>query len=207
MKIGLGKDNNSIFAHQRLGAIMDKSSRKALRERLERSFGDNAFSSSAANSFLESLPRDLLFCLRCNNLVRGLNRTLDGTSLDRFVAFGSAASRGSKLIADTGKNKSRNAGMLSLFSESEADYFTSSSYENKALKRAKDMLNRPVASELLTSAIERDLKSERTKIPTFFEFLESYKVVLRVWSQTKLLDLFLWYRGTQGPIRTAINLG
>ena len=216
-----GGNSNSVFAQQRLGSLMDKSSRKELRTRLENSFGENAFSSSAANAFMESLPRDLLFCLRCNNLVRGLNRTLGGSSLDRFVAFGASASRGSKLLVEDDSNANSSLKFTdkvfhSLLTKAEADHLTSTVNDtNDALRRAKDLLNRPVSSErerlakqkTLSYRIKEEENSEIIVIPSFFEFLEAYKVVLRVWSQTLLLDFFLWYRGTRGPNKMTINLG
>lgn len=208
---------DSMFARQRLGSVMDMNSRKTLRKKLEGSFGSDSFSSSSANSFLESLPRDLLFCLRCNNLVRGLNKTLEGSTLGRFVAFGAAASRGSKLNMAKSQDEK-----LSL-SIAEADHFTSSSFEkgngNDALRRAKELLNRPVASEVqngITSTTFHSYKytdagakldSDSVVLPSFSEFLESYKVVLRVWSQSLLLDLFIWYRERQAKDGKSINLG
>lgn len=46
------------------------------------------------NEFLEQLPRDLLFVYRCTNIVRSINKTLGGTSRDRFCAMGEAAMKG-----------------------------------------------------------------------------------------------------------------
>jgi len=78
---------------------MDKSKRHELRKHLKEKFGDDALTPSSMNEFMESQSRDLLFCLRCMNLVRGMNRDLGGSTTKRFIAFGSAASRGLKLSA------------------------------------------------------------------------------------------------------------
>ena len=58
----------------------------------------NTVSNNAA--FLERLPRDLLFVMRAWALVRSLNRSLGGTSRQRFLIIGDAAARGT--AADAG---------------------------------------------------------------------------------------------------------
>ena len=186
-----------IVFKQKLGSTMDKASRKKLRQTLESKFGDSVFTTSSANLFMESLPRDLLFCLRCNNLVRGLNRTLGGTSFERFVAFGVSASRGSKLSLDSD---------FSSFplSSNEADHFTSSMSGCEALQRAKESLNQPVASELLITNYRND---DDPVLPSLHDFYQSYKLVLRVWMQNLLLDSFLWIKGQKASDINTLNLG
>ena len=46
------------------------------------------------NTFMESLPRDMLFVLRTTDIVRSLNKTLGGTSRARFTTMGEWAIRG-----------------------------------------------------------------------------------------------------------------
>jgi aarF domain-containing kinase len=46
------------------------------------------------NNFLESLPRDLLFVFRCQNLVRSLSISLGGTVVDRTNSLGDSALKG-----------------------------------------------------------------------------------------------------------------
>lgn len=46
------------------------------------------------NEFLQAVPRDLLYTLRCNNLVRSVNLDLGGSSRDRFLETARSAVRG-----------------------------------------------------------------------------------------------------------------
>ena len=46
------------------------------------------------NRFMQSLPRDMLFVLRTNDIVRSLNKSLGGTSRSRFITMGEWAVRG-----------------------------------------------------------------------------------------------------------------
>ena len=189
---------NFVFK-QKLGSTMDKASRKQIRQTLESKFGDSAFTTSFANSFMESLPRDLLFCLRCNNLVRGLNRTLGGTSLDRFLAFGASASRGSKLLLLNSDNS-----YPSQITSNEAYHFTSSINDNEALLRAKESLNQPVASELL---MNDSMNYDYFAFPSLHDLYQSYRVGLRVWMQNFLLDSILWIKGQKSSGAHTFNLG
>jgi len=53
--------------------------------------------SELINSFLESLPRDMLFVMRTGDLVRGINKDLGGTTSKRLICFGEAAIKGINL--------------------------------------------------------------------------------------------------------------
>ena len=79
---------------QRLGQRLSAGTRAALRER----YGH--LGAADVNAFLERLPRDLLFVMRAWALVRSLNRSLGGTSRQRFLIIGDAAARGT--AADAG---------------------------------------------------------------------------------------------------------
>eukprot|EP00301_Raphidiophrys_heterophryoidea_P016324 c25887_g1_i1.p1 GENE.c25887_g1_i1~~c25887_g1_i1.p1 ORF type:complete len:598 (-),score=133.47 c25887_g1_i1:201-1994(-) len=46
------------------------------------------------SAFMEKLPRDLLFCFRAQNLVRGVHEMLGGKREKRFVTFAKAALKG-----------------------------------------------------------------------------------------------------------------
>ena len=63
---------------------------------------------------LEGLPRDLLFVYRCTNIVRSINKTLGGTSYDRFLAFGEAAAKGLVLSRRLGRHFAAHPGALML---------------------------------------------------------------------------------------------
>ena len=76
------------------GARMSAGERARVRERLK------ATTAADVNAFLERLPRDLLFVMRAWALVRSLNRSLGGTSRQRFLIIGDAAARGA--AADAG---------------------------------------------------------------------------------------------------------
>jgi len=72
----------------KLGQRLSKEERLKLREKYK------DVSPGDVNKFLESLPRDLLFVLRCTNIVRSINLSLGGTSRLRFRIMGESAVRG-----------------------------------------------------------------------------------------------------------------
>jgi aarF domain-containing kinase len=65
--------------------VTSEAERQALRDRYS-----GVASAAYVNSFLESLPRDMLFVLRTGDLVRGLNKALGGTSRERLQILGEA---------------------------------------------------------------------------------------------------------------------
>ena len=126
----------SPLTYQRLGFLMSNDSKKLVKEHIRKKFGDEV-SPASINSFVQRQSRDFLYCCRCTNLVRGLNLQLGGTTIDRFFAFGSAASRGANLnVCDNP------------ITIPEADLITA---ENDMLAKVKADLNRPVMSELVTA--------------------------------------------------------
>lgn len=79
-----------IFSKNRLGlkgATSDED-RKRLREQLTR------YTPRDWNTFAESLPRDMLYAMRVNDLVRAANKDLGGTTRDRLKIMGDCAVRG-----------------------------------------------------------------------------------------------------------------
>ena len=75
----------------KLGERMSPSERAAVKARYKGS------TRADVNEFMQRLPRDLLFVLRCNSIVRSVNKELGGTSRQRFLANGRAAVRGLEL--------------------------------------------------------------------------------------------------------------
>mmetsp|Transcript_21357 Transcript_21357/g.37814 ORF Transcript_21357/g.37814 Transcript_21357/m.37814 type:complete len:407 (+) Transcript_21357:1-1221(+) len=65
---------------------------KADRKRAREQFKD--VTAKDVNEFLQRLPRDLLFVMRCTNIVRGINATLGGDIRMRFRVMGQSAVRG-----------------------------------------------------------------------------------------------------------------
>lgn len=168
----------------KLGTAMGKSTRDGVMKHLKEKYGGDAFSPSAVNKFMEGQSRDLLFCLRCTNLVRGMNQELGGSTLDRFIAFGSAASRGSNLVAPLTRD--------------ETNVFTSAS--NDVLFAAKASLNRPVASELLADEWAKNRTkthtNQHTMLPrTYADSVETYKISIRTWWKSLLIDFLILVSG------------
>jgi len=175
---------DSPLGNVKLGTAMGKSAREAMMKHLKEKYGGDAFSPSAFNKFMEGQSRDLLFCLRCSNLVRGMNLELGGSTLDRFIAFGSAASRGSNLV------------MPLTYNESEV----MTSTPNDTLVAAKASLNRPVASELIADGRANTSKyafgRNDIMLPrTFADSIETYKMSVRTWWRGFLIDFFVLITG------------
>lgn len=72
----------------RLDASMSEQERQKLSEDLKNLRFSNV------TEFLEQLPRDMLFVLRTNNMIRALNKDLGGTKRERFSIMGNSAIRG-----------------------------------------------------------------------------------------------------------------
>ena len=168
----------------KLGSSMGKSTRDEVMKHLKEKYGGDSFSPSAVNKFMEGQSRDLLFCMRCTNLVRGMNQELGGSTLDRFIAFGSAASRGSKLVAP--------------LTHKETNAFTSASGD--MLSTAKASLNRPVVSELLADEWAKNrtktFPNQYTMLPrTFADSVEAYKISVRTWWKSLFIDFLILVSG------------
>ena len=190
-RLPLGKD--SPLRHQKLGNIMGKSARKELKEYLQDKFGGDALSPAAINQFMASQSRDLLFCLRCSNLVRGMNRDLGGSTLDRFIAFGSAASRGSALTIDEHSLSTKSTRILT---REETDTLTTSSTD--LLETAKASLNQPVASELFARRRSHQgiVSPNKILLPySMSDFIRSYHMSMRTWWKGFFVDLFIFLTG------------
>ena len=72
----------------RMGSRMSRKERQRLREQLK------DITAGDINRFMESLPRDMLFVLRTNDIIRSLNKTLGGSSRARFTSMGEWAIKG-----------------------------------------------------------------------------------------------------------------
>ncbi len=155
---------------------------------------------------MASQSRDLLFCLRCTNLVRGMNRELGGTTVDRFLAFGAAASRGAYL--------SSMETTFQPFQEVVADILKTPMKD--VLAQVKASLNMPVASELLAlQRAEHDgihqvavvAKADAIFTRTLLDCFEAYKLSIRTWLRGLFLDVFIFFSGTAITDLNPRNLG
>lgn len=72
---------------------MSREDRRKTKERYK------GYGAADVNSFLERLPRDMLFVFRTWGLVRDLNRTLGGTTRERFLIMGQHAARAARRTA------------------------------------------------------------------------------------------------------------
>lgn len=72
----------------RLDASMSESERQKLSEDFKKLHFSNV------TDFLQQLPRDMLFVLRTNNMIRAINKDLGGTTRERFSIMGKCAVAG-----------------------------------------------------------------------------------------------------------------
>uniref|UniRef100_A0AAV1VDI3 ABC1 atypical kinase-like domain-containing protein n=1 Tax=Peronospora matthiolae TaxID=2874970 RepID=A0AAV1VDI3_9STRA len=77
-----------INSKGRPDAAMSQSERKRLSGDLK------TMHVSSVTDFLEQLPRDMLFILRTDNMIRALNKDLGGSTRDRFYVMGTFAVSG-----------------------------------------------------------------------------------------------------------------
>uniref|UniRef100_A0A7S2V1K6 ABC1 atypical kinase-like domain-containing protein n=1 Tax=Fibrocapsa japonica TaxID=94617 RepID=A0A7S2V1K6_9STRA len=110
-----------------VGQRLTIEERRALRKKYEK-----GATREEVNVFLRSMPRDMLYVSRSNNLIRSINRQLGGTSRERLKVFAECAVKGISLPVEqslTAKNQL--------------------SKPNKNLERPEASLNQPVTSELV----------------------------------------------------------
>lgn len=162
-----------------------------IRELMEIQYGEDIFTPPFYMKFMKSLPRDFVFCMRCKNLTRGLNKALCGSNLDRFKAYGLAASRGGRLVlSPVEKNllmKKKNTQIIHSLSSKKTEY---SDKNEVVLQEATSLLNRPVASEIIRDRIQVDLADGQKlgSFRPFFKFWDRLKISWHVWKQTIWLD-------------------
>lgn len=97
--------HRTVGSKTRVGERISKAERARLRDKYRgTSFRD-------VNEFLESLPRDLLFVLRTNSIVRSVNHRLGGSSRERFLAYGRSAMRGLTLSSAVSLERPRSPTM------------------------------------------------------------------------------------------------
>lgn len=174
-----------------------------MKQYLQEKFGEDEISAAGLNRFISAQSRDLLFCLRCTNLVRSMNRELGGTTVDRFLAFGIAASRGA---------------YLSSFATSDeigakTSNISTDTPMNDVLAHEKAYLNMPVASELHAQK-RAELEGIQVSAPhaaivvrrTLFDYIEKYKLSLRTWLHGFLLDALIFLTGATTDLNPR-NLG
>ena len=61
---------------------------------IEKFKGEEKWTAADVNKFMENLPRDMLFVLRTLNIVRSLNKSLGGSSRERFDAMSESMLKG-----------------------------------------------------------------------------------------------------------------
>ena len=146
---------------------MGKKAKQEMTEKIKAKYGLGT--SSSYGEVLQNMPRDLFFCLRCMNLVRGLNRELGGTTVDRFLAFGASASKGCRKRVDE----------LSIY---EAESLLGDEKESFEIA-SKKQLNLPVASEWNKETASSGEKHLLT------DFVRAVYITALVWRQSLLVDL------------------
>ena len=123
-----------------LGGKLTLEDRKQLIEKFR---GKDKLTAGDFNSFMEALPRDMLFVLRTLNIVRSLNKSLGGFSAERFDAMSQSMLRGLALEGDVGEMR-----------------------DQSSAAKMRETLNEPVASEIF-----KKRKSWFDSLALFFKFL------------------------------------
>ena len=72
----------------KLGERMSKTERRRIRKQFK------GTTVKDVNTFMENLPRDLLFVLRSTDILRSLNKDMGGKARDRFIAMSDSAMEG-----------------------------------------------------------------------------------------------------------------
>ena len=123
-----------------LGGKLTLEDRKKMIEKFK---GEEKWTAADVNKFMENLPRDMLFVLRTLNIVRSLNKSLGGSSRERFDAMSESMLKGLALEGDINEMR-----------------------DQSSAEKMRQALNTPVASELF-----RKRKSWIEAFVTFFKFL------------------------------------
>lgn len=148
-------------------------------------------------NLIEGLDRDILFVLRSNGLVRGLNMELGAGVSARFRIFGSSACYGLSMPMLA-------ALPPAYFLEEERDYtLVTPGITGRVLQRRRkaEMLRMPEASLNRATAAEAFLFSSETekRRPLLKELQRQLTVAdmrLRVWVVDALIEWVLWMRRT-----------
>lgn len=148
---------------------------KAEKARIRANFAN--VSSGDVFSFVESLPRDLLFVLRTMSIVRSINRSLDGTTRERMIAFGVSALRGSHVRDAASRCDAEYAKDVSRLRDLVRD---EDSFEERALRRP---LNERVETEIC-------LDADKT---LHHSSLAVWLLYARLWFADALLRAYAWF--------------
>ena len=168
-------DSGSELAHRKHGLLNSNEYKHVVMEHIREKFGADV-TLATVNSFIQNQSRDFLYCSRCTSLIRGLNLQLGGTTANRFLVFGSAATRGVSL----------NSGEDPIVPP-EADSITD---DMDLLARVKAELNRPVMSELLAERQAADIKKG---VPVsyrqaYYDGIGNCNMIIRTWWRVLLYD-------------------
>ena len=96
--------NRALTSHTRLGTQLSKEERKRIKmEVLPENLRRETFDMGAAIDFIESLPRDLLFIMRTQTIVRALCSDLGYLSRDRFRMYARLAAANARSSSGLGR--------------------------------------------------------------------------------------------------------
>lgn len=159
------------------------------------------YSAEALRQLIEGLPRDILFVLRSNTLVRSLNTDLGAGVGARFRIFGTSASLGLSMPQLA-------ASVPPYFLDEERDFsLVAPGLPGRVLQRRRkaEMLRMPNASLNQATAAEAFLFTDRRQ-PVLQELRRRLAVAdmaVRVWAMDSLIEWVLWLRNASHLVAPA----
>mmetsp|Transcript_25204 Transcript_25204/g.63635 ORF Transcript_25204/g.63635 Transcript_25204/m.63635 type:complete len:184 (+) Transcript_25204:1-552(+) len=88
--------NRGLASNTRLGETMTKEERRRVAKGLPKEFRREGFDIGKVVGFMESIPRDLLFIIRTQNLIRALSSDLGYPPRQRFRLYARLAAENSR---------------------------------------------------------------------------------------------------------------
>ncbi|TFJ81782.1 hypothetical protein NSK_007030 [Nannochloropsis salina CCMP1776] len=182
--------NRTPTSRNGLGEQMSESERKRIREKYR---DRSKYGAEQLKKLIESLPRDVLFVLRSNSLVRSLNTELGANVGTRFRIFGSSAMTGLSMPAP------RVLPSQAYFLDEIRDYSHVLPGGGRVLQKRKksEMLNRPEAPLNSSTASEAVLFSSYTR-PSLWKEVQRQVMLtdlrLRLWLVDAAFEWMTWLR-------------
>lgn len=180
--------NRTPSSRSGLGEQMPEAERKRIREKYK---DRTKYGAEALKNLIQGLPRDVLFVLRSNSLVRSLNTELGANVGTRFRIFGSSAVVGLSLPTQE---------MLpeAYFLDEIRDYSQPLLGGGRVLQKRRkcEILNNPTASLNKATASEAFMFTGE-KRPLLKEAARQLAVAdlrLRVWIMDAAIEWFMWLR-------------
>lgn len=182
--------NRTPTSRNGLGEQMSESERKRIREKYR---DRSKYGAEQLKKLIESLPRDVLFVLRSNSLVRSLNTELGANVGTRFRIFGSSAMTGLSMPAP------RVLPSQAYFLDEIRDYSQVLPGGGRVLQKRKksEMLNRPEAPLNSATASEAVLFSSYTRPSLWKEAQRQVMLTdlrLRLWLVDAAFEWMTWLR-------------